>query len=176
MSIDKVSMVVSPAESKLHIRSSTRSAKSAILPHRSANQVQLDSKNILFYFHPLADSAPLLPYYKFINRSCAYPGPPGYGTAPVSRPPLNSFPFPVSLPTSILDFAFRSISTPFLFASSMQINLPSFEIYRRFALLQRNDRGVIILLLWINFDSFDDWYLGTEIVTILLCRWTCVWS
>lgn len=54
MSIDRVSMVVSPLESKLHIRSSTRSAKSAILAHPSANQLQFDFKNILFYFHPRA--------------------------------------------------------------------------------------------------------------------------
>ena len=54
ISIDNVSMVVSLDESKLQIKSSTRSAKSAILLHPFANQVQLDFKNILFYFHPQA--------------------------------------------------------------------------------------------------------------------------
>ena len=52
MSIDRVSMVISADESKLHIRSSTRSAKSAILPHPLASQVQFDDEeDILFYFH-----------------------------------------------------------------------------------------------------------------------------
>lgn len=132
MSIDKVSMVVSPAESKLHIRSSTRSAKSAILPHRSANQVQLDSKNILFYFHPLAGSAPLLPYYKLLIDLAHTLGP--QDTAlPLSRDRLSQqFSFPclitdVSIFASILHFA-RSrdhlfFSLPSLSSSSMRINL-----------------------------------------------------
>ena len=89
MSIDNVSIVVSPVESKLHIRSSTRSAKSAILPHRSANQVQLDSQNILFYFHPTTAThrvpSPLRTYEWTIYTPRLHPGGLSYRPSTIKR-------------------------------------------------------------------------------------------